>query len=204
MIHIVDYNCGNIKSIKNMINRIGEDVNITNDPCELKNATKLILPGVGNFDYGMRMLNDLGLKDVLNTCVLVNKVPILGICLGAQLMTNSSEESSQKGLGWLDAKVVLFKKQQMKNDTRIPHMGWNKIKELKESSLFDRMDNNNKFYFVHSYHFLPVDNNIALTETYHGYNFVSSLLKDNIIGVQFHPEKSHKYGMNLLENFIAL
>jgi glutamine amidotransferase len=187
-----------------MLNRLGTEAIITNDPIQIYKAEKLILPGVGNFDHGMNNLNSSGLVNVLNECVLEKQIPILGICLGGQLMTKSSEEGILSGLGWLDATVKKFDKKKLPPTCKIPHMGWNSIKLLKDSSLFMNINENPRYYFVHSFHFDSLDTEIGLSETYYGYNFLSSLEKNNIFAVQFHPEKSHKYGLKLMQNFINL
>lgn len=198
MITIIDYSMGNLGSIANMIKKVGHKSIITSDLEEIKNATKLILPGVGSFDNGMRNLAELGMIEVLNQKVLVEKTPILGICLGMQLMTKSSEEGKLAGLRWVDAQTKRF----VSDTLKIPHMGWNIIKHQKESTLFDECESEKRFYFVHSY---CVSCNIQediLANTNYTQDFVSLFEKENIIGVQFHPEKSHKFGMQLLKNFV--
>lgn len=199
MITIVDYKVGNLGSIQNMLKKIGAKSEITSDPVKLKFAEKIILPGVGAFDSGVDSLKKYNLWDVLNEKVLVEKKPILGICLGSQLLCNSSEEGKQKGLGWIDAQVKKFNF----NDRcfKVPHIGWNYTDLRKNSKLFKDMYEDPKFYFVHSY-YMSVDDNSGLTKTNYSFDFDSAIEKDNIMGVQFHPEKSHKYGMKLLENFV--
>jgi imidazole glycerol-phosphate synthase subunit HisH len=201
---IIDYNTGNVGSIKNMLNKIGFDSLITNDHKLIANADKLILPGIGHFDHGMSNLESSGVLPVLHDTVLVGKKPILGICLGAQLMTRYSEEGNKTGLGWFDAYVKKFEKTRMSVSYKIPHTGWNHINHLKSSKLFYGLDNDSRFYFVHSYHFVAEDSSIGLTETSYGYSFLSALEIDNIYAVQFHPEKSNKFGLKLMENFIHL
>ena len=202
MIVIVDYKMGNIGSILNMLKKIGETAVISSDIKDINNADKLILPGVGSFDTGINNINNLGLLDILNKKVLEEKTPILGICLGMQLFANKSEEGVKRGLGWIDGNVVKFKFKD--NNLKIPHIGWNEIKIKKDDVLFKNIPEEPRFYFVHSYYFSCNDNNNILTTTNYGYDFVSIVRKDNITGVQFHPEKSHKYGMNLLKNFAQL
>lgn len=197
MITIIDYGMGNLGSISNMIKKIGHKSIITSDLEEIKKATKLILPGVGSFDNGIKNLRESGLSEVLNQKALVEKTPILGICLGMQLMTKSSEEGILSGLGWIDAQTKKF----VSDTLKIPHMGWNIIRHHKESKLFDELDSEKRYYFVHSYYVESNQTKDVLTTTPYGYNFVSAFEKDNMIGVQFHPEKSHKFGMNLLKNF---
>lgn len=201
MLIIINYNMGNLGSILNMIKKIGYNAIITSNLDEISKASKLILPGVGAFDNGINNLKELGIFDLLNKKILEEKVPILGICLGMQLMTLSSEEGKEKGLGWLNAITKKFNFQN--KELKVPHMGWNTITLRKHSKLFNEMENQeNRFYFVHSYAVECFDKNDILTTTCYGYEFVSSFEKENIIGVQFHPEKSHKFGMQLLKNFI--
>jgi glutamine amidotransferase len=168
---------------------------------DIEKADKIILPGVGAFDSGMQSLKKFDLVEVLNKKVIIEKTPILGICLGMQLFAKLSEEGSLDGLGWLDANVVTFTLNNNNKSLKIPHMRWNTVLEKKSSYVFEDMYENPRFYFVHSYHLLFHDQEDILTTTIHGYEFVSSIQKGNIIGVQFHPEKSHKYGVKLLENF---
>lgn len=198
---IINYGMGNLGSIANMIKKIGGKVEITNDISIIKNAKKLILPGVGSFDRAMNNLEELNLIDVLKTKVIKEKTPILGICLGMQLMANKSEEGNKNGLGFIKGEVKKFSFNR-KNKFKIPHMGWNFIKIKKENPLLIDLNNQSRFYFVHSYHFVYEDEKDVLTTTNYDYDFVSSFAKENIIGVQFHPEKSHKFGMKLLKNFI--
>lgn len=198
MITIIDYGMGNLGSIANMIKKVGHKSIITSDIEEIKKARKLILPGVGAFDNGMKHLKDSGLIEVLNKKVLIEKTPILGICLGMQLMTNSSEEGKLAGLGWIDAQAKKF----VSDELKIPHMGWNIVKHKKTSKLFDENGTEKRFYFVHSYCVSCNNKDDILTTTPYGHDFISSFEKENIIGVQFHPEKSHKFGMNLIRNFV--
>ncbi len=185
-----------------MIKKVGGESEITSDPNAIVNASKLVLCGVGAFDDGMNRLEKMGVIDVLNKKILDDKVPILGICLGMQLMTNSSEEGKRNGLGWVKGKTKRFKFDANNTSLRIPHMGWNRVIQKKESLLFQDMNSDPRFYFVHSYHVdLEKDEHI-LTETNYGQPFTSAFEVNNIIGVQFHPEKSHKFGIKLFENFI--
>jgi len=198
MIVVIDYGMGNLGSIANMIKKVGHKCFITSDIEEIKQATKLILPGVGSFDNSMKNLTELGMIEVLNKKVLVEKTPILGICLGMQLMTKGSEEGKLSGLGWIDAQTKKF----VSDTLKIPHMGWNIIKHQKESKLFDECESEKRFYFVHSYNVSCNQEIDILTNTNYIQDFVSSFEKENIVGVQFHPEKSHKFGMSLLKNFV--
>lgn len=201
MITIIDYGAGNLGSIKNMIRKIGFDAKVSSNVEEILEASKLILPGVGSFDFGMKQLNNSGLIDTLNVKVLEEKIPILGICLGVQLFTNQSEEGDLKGLSWFNAETVKFSFSKP-NKLKIPHMGWNEIVKKKESRLLEDISLESRFYFVHGYHLKCNELNDSLLETNYGYNFVSAIEKNNIVGVQFHPEKSHKFGMKILYNFI--
>lgn len=204
MITIINYNAGNIKSIQNMLKRIGAKTCISSNVDEIEQAEKIILPGVGHFDFGMINLKQSGLIEVLNKKVLKDKVPLLGICLGAQLLGNRSEEGKEKGLGWINMDVVKFDNVKMPENYKIPHMSWNEIEIKKSSKLLEGLNIESRFYFVHSYHMKCNDENDVLTNTNYGYEFTSAVEKDNIFGVQFHPEKSHKFGMKLLDNFVKI
>ncbi len=202
MVAIIDYGVGNLSSIKNMLKKIGVDAEISGKAEDIQAADKVILPGVGHFDYGMQHLYDSGLVNVLNNDVLINKKPILGICLGVQLLTQSSEEGKEKGLGWIKGKTIAFDKNRLSPGQKIPHMGWTDVKAFERSKLFTGMYAEPRFYFVHSYHLAlnnPVD---ILAAANYGYDFTVGIEHENILGVQFHPEKSHKFGMKLLENFV--
>jgi glutamine amidotransferase len=205
MITIINYGIGNLTSVKNMLKKAGsEDVRISNNPEEIAAADKLLLPGVGHFDYGMKKLHESGLIPLLEKRVLQNKVPILGICLGAQLMTKRSDEGTTLGLGWVDAETVKFESARMPENYKIPHMGWNYVKPQKNVALFDNLPEASRFYFTHSYH-LKMNNPADEWLTAHyGYDFCAAYQTENIFACQFHPEKSHKFGMQLLKNFVAL
>ena len=201
MITIIDYKTGNLGSIQNILKRIGEDSVVTSDKDEIARATKLILPGVGAFDTGMRNLTRLNLIDILNKKIIEEKIPVLGICLGMQLLSKGSEEGSLPGLGWIDASTVRFEFEDS-TEYKIPHMGWNFIRQHKTGRLFDNMYPDSRFYFVHSYFFSANDPEDVLTSTTYEIEFTSAIERGNILGVQFHPEKSHKFGMKLLKNFV--
>lgn len=201
MITIIDYGTGNLGSIKNMLKKIGVQSIISNKIPDIEKAEKLILPGVGAFDNGMKNLKEMGFIDVLNHKVLNDKTPVLGICLGMQLLAKESEEGQLPGLGWVDAHIKRFHFDNAFSNLKIPHMGWNSIEIKKENNLMKDLYEENRFYFVHSYHLVAEKEEIILSETNHGYTFVSSIAEGNILGVQFHPEKSHKFGMKLLSNF---
>jgi imidazole glycerol-phosphate synthase subunit HisH len=201
MITIIDYGIGNLNSIKNMLKKIGVPSVISKEVSDIEKAEKLILPGVGHFDYGMRNLHQSGFVEILNQRVLLNKVPILGICLGVQLLTEGSDEGFEKGLGWIKGRTVAFDKSQLSVANKIPHMGWGEIKNYAQSKLFENMYDDPRFYFVHSFHLQLENRKDELCVQHYGYDFCAGIEHENILGVQFHPEKSHKFGMRLLENF---
>ena len=200
MIHIVNYGLGNLASIQNMLKKVGVNSIITSDPAQLLKAEKLILPGVGAFDEGMSNLKKFGISEILNQKVLIEKKGILGICLGMQLMTNGSEEGSLPGLGWIDGRTVRFSNTNIK----VPHMGWNIVKPNFQSSLFPDTTAELRFYHVHSYYVKLNEHSLEVGSTTYEREFTSAFQKDNIWGVQFHPEKSHRFGMDLLRNFSQL
>lgn len=205
MIAIINYELGNLGSIQNMLRKLGYHSIISNSPHEIEQATKLILPGVGAFDKGMENLHKTGLIPLLTRRVLEEQVPILGICLGMQLLTRRSEEgeSKQHGLGWIGADTVRFKINESL-PLRIPHMGWNFVDFAAKHPLAQNMPEDARFYFVHSYHPICDDPSDCFINALYGYNFAAGIHRENIYGVQFHPEKSHKYGMQLLRNFVEL
>ena len=204
MIGIVDYGAGNVGSILNMLNRLGQDSKIVSCPEDIVSASKLILPGVGHFKHGMDMLNLSNFKEALTESVLVNKIPILGICLGAQLMTKSSEEGNVKGLGWLDAEVKRFNVSLMDQKLPVPHMGWNKVIVNEENNLSKSINESSKYYFVHSYHMKANDPSQIMLSTHYGYEFTSAMCHENVYALQFHPEKSHVHGLKIFQDFIDL
>lgn len=204
MITIVNYGLGNLASIQNMCRKLGIDSVITDRGDIIEKADRLILPGVGHFKAGMDNLHSSGLKPLLDRLVLVDKKPVLGICLGAQLMTRHSEEGDVDGLGWVDADTVAFDPSGL-GGLKIPHMGWTDI-DIRDAAdpIWARIPEEPRFYFVHSYHFkFRTEVEISATATY-GYEFACAFRKENIYGMQFHPEKSHKYGMRVLENFARI
>jgi imidazole glycerol-phosphate synthase subunit HisH len=203
MIVIVDYGMGNIGSILNMLKKAGEAATISSDVHEIGEADKLILPGVGAFDTGMRNLQALGLLEVLHDKVLNDKTPTLGICLGMQLLTKGSEEGTLPGLGWIEGETVRFRFNNQQDPLKVPHMGWNTIETCQESSLFGDLARDARFYFVHSF-YVTCNEGDVLAKTQYGSNFVSAVHRENIWGTQFHPEKSHKYGMKVLKNFAEI
>jgi glutamine amidotransferase len=198
---IIDYGMGNIGSIVNMFTFLGIKPIVTSDEKIISNADKLVLPGVGNFDRAIENITKLNLGDTIREMALERKIPFLGICLGMQLMCNKSEEGVLPGLSLINANVNKF----VFSDSfkfKVPHMGWDYISIQKESQIFDELNNSSRFYFVHSYFVQCEHNEDILATTSYGKEFVSAFQKDNIIGVQFHPEKSHKYGITLFKNFI--
>jgi len=199
MIIIIDYGLGNLASIQNMLRKIDIESEITSNPKKIMMATKLILPGVGAFDHGMENLKKLKLIPAIEEQVLRKKVPILGICLGMQLMTEKSEEGKLPGLGWIKGDTIKFSFKNKK--LKIPHMGWNSVTVDKKHYLAKDLPRNSRFYFVHSYRVVLNDNRDNLLTTDYGGTFTSGFQRGNIMGVQFHPEKSHHFGMKLLENF---
>ncbi|MCC6287118.1 MAG: imidazole glycerol phosphate synthase subunit HisH [Chitinophagaceae bacterium] len=201
MITIIDYGIGNLTSIQNMLKKIGVESVISTQREVVAGADKLILPGVGSFDYGMQQLHQAGFVEVLNERVLSKRVPILGLCLGVQLLTAKSEEGVESGLGWIKGKTIAFDKSKLSSNEKIPHMGWSEIKGFERSTLFTGMYDEPRFYFVHSYHLQLENTEDTLAITNYGYDFSVGIERGNILGVQFHPEKSHKFGMKLLENF---
>lgn len=203
MLVVVDYGLGNMGSVYNMLKKVGGNPIISNNPLEIAQADKLILPGVGKFDAGMNRINQLGLIEVLNKKALQDKVPILGICLGMQLLTGQSEEGKEKGLGWIEASTIHFGFTK-ELGIKIPHMGWNYVRKLVDDPLLSGFNQDFRYYFVHSYYVKPKYKENILLETNYGIDFASAIYKENIYGVQFHPEKSHKFGKTLLANFLAL
>jgi len=201
MITIVDYGMGNLHSVQKAFDRLRIDARISSNAEEVSNATKLILPGVGNFKKGMENLGQRGLIEALNYGVIDQKIPILGICLGMQLFTKSSEEGNAEGLGWIDAKTIRFNFEQSEKVLKIPHIGWNSLCFPNDSGLYDGVSEDPSFYFVHSYYVVSNDDSSVVATTEYGHSFVSSVVKNNIFATQFHPEKSHDDGLILLKNF---
>ena len=200
---IVDYGMGNLNSVKKKLDRLKTTASITSNPKDIIKADKIILVGVGHFAKAMKNIKELNLLDTLNEVAIIKKKPVLGICLGMQLMANDSEEGNSEGLGWLDANV---RKMQVDDTLRfkIPHTGWNKITQSKKSHLMKGIPESSEFYFVHSYHLMSNETSNILNETEYCFKFTSAIEKDNIFGVQYHPEKSHDVGEVLLKNFISL
>ncbi len=200
MVTIVDYGLGNLASIQNMIKKIGGNSVISSSAEEIAGAEKLILPGVGHFEKGMQNLHESGLIPILNNLVLEKKIPVLGICLGMQLMTSKSEEGNVRGLNWIEADTRKFHLKSPK--LKIPHMGWSNVNFKQNEVIAENLYQEARFYFVHSYYVQCAKPENVLGETTYEFPFHSVIRRDNIIGVQFHPEKSHKFGMQLLNNFL--
>ncbi len=201
MIVIVDYGMGNLASIANIIKKVGGSARLSESVDDLLGAEKLILPGVGAFDNGMASLRDRGYVEPLTEMVVARRTPILGICLGMQLFTRRSEEGAEPGLGWIDAETVQFQPDPA-GKLKIPHMGWSTVRVVGEHACFADPEKPRRFYFVHSYHVRCRDEANVLARTAYGIEFTSAVVKDNIVGVQFHPEKSHRFGMELMDNFV--
>lgn len=200
MIAIIDYGMGNLNSVLKKVHFIGKEAVITSNPIEIRKASKIILPGVGHFDNGVKNLKRNGLWDLLNDLVIVDKKPILGICLGMQLMMSYSEEGNSYGFDWVQGKVVKFISENER--FKIPHMGWNSILPQKKSLLTNGLNIEDEFYFVHSYFAHCEKKEDVLFRTNYFVEFTSGIQKNNIYGVQFHPEKSHQSGHVLIQNFL--
>lgn len=203
MITIVDYGMGNLGSVFNMFKKIGVSSKITSDLDEIQKAEKILLPGVGSFDKAMIKINESGLRQVLDKKALEEKIPILGICLGMQLLTNRSEEGKEEGLKWIDAAAFKFQFER-EQKLKVPHMGWNFVETASESKLTQDLPEESRYYFVHSYYVKVEKEEHSILKTNYGFEFDSAIQRDNIYGAQFHPEKSHKFGMKLFENFAKL
>lgn len=205
MIIILDYGIGNTASILNMLKKIGCPACITMDKHAIDKASGIILPGVGAFDHGMQKLKASGALSRIEKKVHVDNVPFLGICLGMQLLFDNSEEGQESGLGWLSGTVKRFDFSPVPADTKlkVPHMGWNTASPQENSLLFKNLEQGNRFYFVHSYHVECQTKTHQLATTTYGYEFASAVQSNHIFGVQFHPEKSHRFGMMLLKNFAS-
>ncbi|MBL8344042.1 MAG: imidazole glycerol phosphate synthase subunit HisH [Rubrivivax sp.] len=201
MITIVDYGMGNLGSVLNMLKRVGAAAEVTGDPASIARARKILLPGVGAFDSAMRRINESGLREVLDAKVLEERVPTLGICLGMQLLTRGSDEGQLPGLAWIDASTRRFPDIA---GLKVPHMGWNLAAPVAASPLTAGLPAESRFYFVHSYHVQVDDARDSVLRTHYGVTFDAAIAHENIYGAQFHPEKSHKFGMRLLANFAGL
>lgn len=204
MITIVDYGLGNIAAFASVYNKANVKVSIARTAEDLKDASRLILPGVGHFDHAMRLLQQSGMREALEEMVLGSKIPVIGVCVGMQMLARSSEEGELPGLGWIAADVRSFKSQEEMKQISVPHMGWNDVRPLTPSPLFSGLESDARFYFLHSY-FMSCDRgeDVLATCSY-GFDFACAVQSSNVYGVQFHPEKSHRFGDRLLRNFAGL
>ena len=203
MIAIIDYGCGNTYAFINAFKRLNMPAIVAKNVDELESANKIVLPGVGSFDYVMQSFNSSGLRRVVEKKVIEDNISVLGVCAGMQIFAEESDEGNEKGLGWVKGKIRLFDTRNIKHETKLPHMGWNTIMP-KKSLLFDKINDESRFYFVHSYYFDNSKNEDMISTTNYGGIFTSSVNKNNIYGVQFHPEKSHQNGLQILKNFAEL
>lgn len=202
MIAVVDYDTGNVGSVLNMLKKVGASAVLSRDPETLRTASKLVLPGVGAFDEAVANVHRFGLYEVLNELVIEKRRPILGLCLGAQIMAKSSEEGTQPGLCWLNARIVRFRPPEGQV-LRIPHMGWNDVQAVAEGGgIFRDVPEPMRFYFVHSYHMVVEEAGLELATSVYGSRFTSAMGRGNILSMQYHPEKSHKYGLQVFRNFV--
>jgi glutamine amidotransferase len=202
VIVVVDYGMGNVGSVVNMLGKVGAQVEASADPETIERADKLVIPGVGAFDAAMSRLRDLGLIAALNDAALRQTKPILGICLGMQIMGQRSEEGRLPGLSWFDAISRRFSPEDANPELRVPHMGWNVVRLERPAALVDRLPEESRFYFVHSYHVCCNTPTDVLLTTEYGVRFVSGFHRGNLYGVQFHPEKSHRFGLAMMRNFV--
>jgi glutamine amidotransferase len=200
VIGIIDYGVGNIKAFANIYKNLNIPFKIVKDISEFENITKLILPGVGSFDHAMISLQNSGMKEKLDELVLEKKIPVIGICVGMQMLAKSSEEGTLNGLGWIDGIVKKFDKSKIKN-APLPHMGWNNLKIEKKNKIFDNLEENPRYYFLHSYYFECENKEDVIATATYGEKFDCMINHKNIYGIQCHPEKSHHNGMKLLKNF---
>ncbi len=203
MIAIVNYGLGNIQAFVNIYKRLNIPFLVAQSETELAQADKIILPGVGSFDWAMRRLDESGLRPYLNELILNKRRPILGICVGMQMMARRSDEGSLLGLGWINADVKSFSESSVNYKVQLPHMGWNDVSPVETYSLFNGMETP-KFYFLHSYCIIPDSQDTVLASTEYSGSFASAVKEGHIFGVQFHPEKSHHWGVQLLKNFADL
>jgi glutamine amidotransferase len=204
VIALVDYGLGNIRAFANIYKRLEIPVTFARTPDDLVGATHIVLPGVGAFDWAMERLDASGMRATLDHLVLEAKRPVLGVCVGMQIMSQRSDEGSAPGLGWFDAEVHRFKESCVQRGTYLPHMGWNDVKPMDDRGLFGELGSDARFYFLHSYYFAPKDTSDVLATSNYGDNFACAVRRNNIYGVQFHPEKSHGWGIQLLKNFADL
>ena len=204
MITLIDYGVGNIFAFQNVYKRLDIPTKIAKTFADLIDIEKLILPGVGSFDYAMNQLNNSGMREKLDELVLEKKVPVIGICVGMQMMGNRSDEGKLDGLKWIDAEILKFDEGLIQQRTKLPHMGWNDVSPTEEHPLFIGLEKEAIFYFLHSFYFKCNNSNDSIANSEYGISFSSAVNHNNIYGIQFHPEKSHQYGEKLLHNFAKL
>ncbi len=204
MIAIVDYGMGNIKAFADVYKKLNIPAVIVRSARELENAGKIILPGVGSFDYVIKRIEESGMRSILDDVVIHRHVPVLGICMGMQIFAFSSEEGNLPGLGWINGKVKRLTSSSREHPISVPHMGWNNAKPVNANAIFQGLDSDARFYFLHSYYFECDNHHDVMAFTEYGGDFASAVNSGNIYGVQFHPEKSHQWGIKLLENFARL
>ena len=204
MIAIIDYGLGNVRAFANLYTKSNIPFVIAKDTSDLENAQKIILPGVGSFDYAMQLLEASGMQETLSDMVLNHNVPVLGVCVGMQMLADSSDEGNLSGLGWIPGQVKRFESSSLNEEINIPHMGWNNINPVITSGLMEGLDSNSRFYFLHSYYFNCENEDSLLATTHYGNEFACAVHRNNVYGVQFHPEKSHRWGAKILENFARL
>ncbi len=203
MIAIIDYGCGNIRAFENVFKKLNVSIKVVTKDKDLSDASGLILPGVGAFDFVMQSFNQSGMRDSVERKILEDKIPVLGVCAGMQIMANSSEEGEEAGLGWIGGTVKHFDTSKIPFSTKVPHMGWNSITPV-PSKIFSSIEVGSRYYFVHSYYFAPELSESIIATSNYGSDFASAVANENIYGVQFHPEKSHSAGIKLLKNFSEL
>lgn len=204
MITIINYGLGNIQAFANIYKRLNIPITIATSPDDLSDTERIILPGVGAFDWAMTLLNESGMRERLEELISVKGCPVLGICVGMQIMAKRSDEGVLDGLGWIDAEVRRFDESSFTQKTRLPHMGWNDVKPVSGECLFRGLEKDSRFYFLHSYYFVPNQDGDVLAVTDYNGEYASSVKTRNVYGVQFHPEKSHHWGIQLLKNFAEL
>jgi len=204
MITLIDYGVGNIFAFQNVYKRLNIPTKIAKTQQDLADAKKLILPGVGSFDYAMSQLNASGMREKLDELVLEKKVPVIGICVGMQMMGNRSDEGKLEGLKWIDSEILKFDENLIQQRTKLPHMGWNDVAPINNHPLFIGLEKDAIFYFLHSFYFRCKNETESIAVSNYGIFFSSAVHRENIYGIQFHPEKSHQYGEKLLHNFANL